>query len=307
MAKSFKTAADFRISLEQRLKQSAALRGLPLASLRLKVVIERLLARLFVTPAMPWLLKGGYAMELRYRPRARTTKDIDLSVTSAAGELAARLAHIRDELQAAADNDMSDYFVFQIGSPSSELQGAPGGGARFPVNALLAGRSFGRFHIDVGFGDPAISAPEELIGQDFLAFAGVPPAKALAIPKAQQFAEKLHAYTPLGMIDRIRGSKTSSIWYSLSRPMRQMVTLWPMQFERRSTPGELIRPLRSSLAHRSRGHQSLERWQERLDCHRIPLKPDFGFWKTFLTNCAVIYCRHEICCWQQTDTAVFIT
>ena len=128
-------------------------------------------------------------------PRARTTKDIDLSVTSAAGELAARLAHIRDELQAAADNDMSDYFVFQIGSPSSELQGAPGGGARFPVNALLAGRSFGRFHIDVGFGDPAISAPEELIGQDFLAFAGVPPAKALAIPKAQQFAEKLHAYT----------------------------------------------------------------------------------------------------------------
>jgi len=195
MAKTFKSAADFRISLEHRLKQAAAEGGVPLASLRLKVVIERLLARLFAAPAAPWLLKGGYAMELRYRPKARTTKDIDLSVTSVEGELAARLAQIRDELQAAADNQLSDHFVFQIGSPSTELQGAPGGGARFPVNALLAGRTFARFHIDVGFGDPAISAPEELIGQDFLAFAGIPPAKALAIPRAQQFAEKLHAYT----------------------------------------------------------------------------------------------------------------
>jgi hypothetical protein len=195
MAKLFKTPIDFRISLEERLKRTAAERGVPYISLRLKLVIERLLARLFAAPEMPWLLKGGYAMELRYRPKARTTRDIDLSVVSAEGELADRLAKIRDELQAAADNDLNDYFVFQIGKPSTELQGAPGGGARFPVNAVLGGRTFARFHIDVGFGDPAISEPEELVGQDFLEFAGVPPAKALAIPKSQQFAEKLHAYT----------------------------------------------------------------------------------------------------------------
>jgi hypothetical protein len=96
MAKTFKTAADFRISLEHRLKQAAAERGVPLASLRLKLIIERLLARLFAAPAAPWLLKGGYAMELRYRPKARTTRDIDLSVTSAEGELTARLAHIHE-------------------------------------------------------------------------------------------------------------------------------------------------------------------------------------------------------------------
>jgi hypothetical protein len=201
MAKAFKTAAAFRTSLEERLKQVAADSGLPLMSLRLKVVIERLLARLFASQRAPWLLKGGYAMELRYRPKARTTKDIDLAVPSADGELAARLARIRDEMQTAADNDLNDYFVFQIGSQSAELQGAPEGGARFPVNALLAGRTFARFHIDVGFGDSALSGPEELIGQDFLAFASIPPAKALAIPKAQQFAEKLHAYTLL-RIDR---------------------------------------------------------------------------------------------------------
>src|SRR5262249_21953787 len=43
---------------------------------------------------------------------------------------------------------------------------------------------------DVAFGDP-----EELVGDDLLDFAGGAPARALAIPKAQQFAEKAHAYT----------------------------------------------------------------------------------------------------------------
>lgn len=195
MGKSFKTAAAFRTSLEERLKQTATESGVQLNSLRLKVVIERLLARLFSGNNPPWLLKGGYAMELRYRPRARTTKDIDLSVKTGEGVLAARLERIRDEIQEAAEHDLGDFFVFQIGMPSSELQGAPDGGARFPVTALLAGRTFAKFHLDIGFGDPISANPEELVGQDFLGFAGVAPAKALAIPKAQQFAEKLHAYT----------------------------------------------------------------------------------------------------------------
>jgi hypothetical protein len=42
------------------------------------VAIERLLARLVVDKDPPWLLKGGYAMELRFRPKARTMSDIDL-------------------------------------------------------------------------------------------------------------------------------------------------------------------------------------------------------------------------------------
>jgi hypothetical protein len=195
MGKSFTSAAAFRTSLEARLKQLSAQSGAPLNSLRLKVVIERLLARLFRTSDPPWLLKGGYAMELRYRPRARTTKDIDLSVKSSLEALIQRLRRVRDELQAAADTDLGDFFKFQIGEATSEVQGAPEGGARFSVNAIVAGRTFAKFHIDVGFGDPMDFIPEELTGEDFLAFAGVPPAKVLAIPKAQQFAEKLHAYT----------------------------------------------------------------------------------------------------------------
>jgi hypothetical protein len=195
MGKSFATAAAFRASLEQRLRTIASETGAPLAALRLKVVIERLLARLFARNSPPWLLKGGYAMELRYRPRARTTKDIDLSVRTGKGTLNERLEQVREELQQAADVDLADFFTYQIAAPTTELQGAPDGGARFPVAALLAGRVFARFHLDLGFGDPIIVGPEALLGQDFLGFAGVEPAKVWAIPKAQQFAEKIHAYT----------------------------------------------------------------------------------------------------------------
>ena len=105
-------------------------------------------------PNPPWLLKGGYAMELRYRPRARTTRDIDLScLTSNEAELKDRLQAIREQLQAAAAIDLGDYITFLIEAPVTELDGAPGGGARFPCEAFLAGKTYGRFHIDLGFGD----------------------------------------------------------------------------------------------------------------------------------------------------------
>lgn len=196
MAKSFSTPAAFRQALEDRLKKTADARGAPVNSLRLKFVIERLLARLFAKPNPPWLLKGGYAMELRYRPKARTTTDIDLTAKSTSdAALAARLAAIREELQDAADTDLGDFLEFRIGAPRGELPGPPEGGSRFPVEALLAGRNYALFHIDLSFGDAVIGQPESLAGDDFLAFVGILPAKALAIPRAQQFAEKLHAYT----------------------------------------------------------------------------------------------------------------
>jgi len=197
MARSFSSPAAFRQALERRLKTASEERNVPLNTLRLKFLIERLLARLFAHPNPPWLLKGGYAMELRYRPHARTTKDIDLSVAADehTADLESRLERIRDELQTAADVDLGDYLTFRIATPRAELLGAPQGGARFPVEALMAGRVFGSFHIDVGIGDALHGVPELLWGEDLLAFADIAPAQALAIPKAQQFAEKIHAYT----------------------------------------------------------------------------------------------------------------
>jgi hypothetical protein len=197
VARQFKSASAFKTSLETRLKGLAEQRGLPLHTVRLKVVIERLLARLFQSPSPIWLLKGGFALELRYRPRARTTNDVDLSVGLgvASREQKRSPERLRERLQEAAEVDLGDCLEFRVGAAQAELAGAPLGGARFPCEAILAGKSYARFHIDVGCGDAVVGEPEVLTGEGLLEFAGVGAARVLAIPCPQQFAEKVHAYT----------------------------------------------------------------------------------------------------------------
>jgi hypothetical protein len=135
-------------------------------------------------------------MDLRFRPRARTTKDVDLSIALVPVEGNADLAvAVRERLQEAADQDLGDYLSYRIGEPKQELTNAPQGGARYPCEAVLVGKVYARFHIDVGCGDALVGEPERLVGDDLLSFAGIGPALVLAIPKAQQFAEKVHAYT----------------------------------------------------------------------------------------------------------------
>jgi nucleotidyltransferase AbiEii toxin of type IV toxin-antitoxin system len=207
MADRYKTARAFRAALEERLKREARERGTDLMRLRRGIAFDRLLARLFTGPDAenpPWLLKGGYTFELRLANGARTTKDLDLSIPAPAriDLLAARqdppqkqMDAIRDRLQDAAERNLGDWFVYRIGVPMVDLDAAPYGGARFPVDVLLDVRTFSKFHLDVGVGDAVISAPEWLMEQDSLAFAGIPPARIAVLPREQQLAEKLHAYT----------------------------------------------------------------------------------------------------------------
>jgi len=77
----------------------------------------------------------------------------------------------------------------------ADLDGPPGGGARYPVTCLLDGRVFAQFHVDVALGDGVAGRPERLDGHDFLGFAGIPAARPVVLPTAQHFAEKIHAYT----------------------------------------------------------------------------------------------------------------
>jgi hypothetical protein len=81
-AKSYKTAGAFRTALENRLQTRARDEGTDLQRLRRQVAFDRFLARMFSKgpkATYPWVLKGGYAMELRVQS-ARTTKDLDLTL-----------------------------------------------------------------------------------------------------------------------------------------------------------------------------------------------------------------------------------
>ncbi len=196
MAKKFGSAAAFKASLDAHLRRRSEEGNVPLSTLQLKFAIERLLARLFRDPAAPWLLKGGFAMDLRFRPQARTTKDVDLTILLVLrGSKADFAGAIRERLQEAAEFDLEDYVSYRIGEPKQELTNAPGGGLRYSCEALLLGKVYQKFHIDAGCGDAVVGEPERLTGDKFLDFAGVGPATVLAIPKSQQFAEKIHAYS----------------------------------------------------------------------------------------------------------------
>lgn len=188
----YATAAAFRVALETRLKAISTAEGTDLQRLRRQVSFDRLLARFFAELNAPWLLKGGYAMELRLHT-ARTTKDIDISLPSEA--VTEFGGNILAGLQEQAGADLADFFTFTIAEPQMDLKAAPEGGARYPVTASLAGRTFTKFHLDVGIGD-AVTPPTELIeARDWLGFAGIARPQFMAISKEQQFAEKFHAYT----------------------------------------------------------------------------------------------------------------
>ena len=193
----YASATAFRTALEDRLKKLAQLENIDLQRVRRQAAFDRLLCRLFANPNAPWLLKGGYAMELRLKT-ARTTRDIDLAVTKLpmpAADWDANAANILESLREAGKLDLLDFFTFEFGNALQDLDAAPYGGARFPVDARLAGRSFVKFHLDVSAGDVLRQPYESLTGRDWLGFAGIAKINFPAVSPEEQFAEKLHAYT----------------------------------------------------------------------------------------------------------------
>lgn len=193
MNKKFISPASFRQSLESRLQKVALETGTDLQRMRRKVAFERFLARLFAVKPYPWVLKGGYALEVRFEI-SRATKGLDLGLRlKIEGEKEKQLEVLLEQLQKRAMHPMNDHFFFQVNPMAKVIESAPYGGFRFPVKSVLAGRLFVAFSLDIGLGDAITPPIDEVIGEDWLNFCGTPPAKFEAISLEQQFAEKIHA------------------------------------------------------------------------------------------------------------------
>ena len=164
-------------------------------SLRRKVAFDRLLARIFSNKNSKFYLKGGYALEMRIA-EARVTKDIDLTcVLRALNKYDILTEIIWDEIQALAKLDLNDFFSYQIGKPQIDLDNAPYGGSRYPVSAMIDGKLFVRFQLDVGADIVDVDQVEQLKGVDWLDFCNVQAPMIATISIEQQLAEKLHAYS----------------------------------------------------------------------------------------------------------------
>jgi len=193
--KTYATAGAFRRALEERLKRASLTDQIDPNRLRRQVSFDRLLARLFREESAPWVLKGGYALELRFKA-ARSTVDIDLTVQRVAASASGDQNQIvREMLQSAADISLGGWCVIKDRPASMDLTAAPYGGARYPVEARMDERIFARFHLDAGVGDVVMRPLETIVCRDWLGFAGIESSRVLMIAREQQFAEKIHAYT----------------------------------------------------------------------------------------------------------------
>ena len=141
--------------------------------LRRQVSFDRLLAQIvFENYASPWEANGDDALELLIKS-TRSIADMDLCwhQTLQRRNLATQSDH--RYAQCGAEVDLKDWFEFSIGAPIMDLTAAPYGGARYPVEARMAGRTFPRFRVDVGLGDVIIRPAETIECRDWLAFAGI--------------------------------------------------------------------------------------------------------------------------------------
>lgn len=102
----YATAEAFRAALEDRLK-NAENETVGISRLRKRVVFERLLARLTAQAEGEWVLKGGFALELRLDELSRSTKDIDIDWSLGEEDATERLLD-------AADLDVGDMFEFRL-------------------------------------------------------------------------------------------------------------------------------------------------------------------------------------------------
>lgn len=184
----YTSARAFRNALNSKLREQAG-PGEDLARLQRRLAYERFLVRLFNLVGDTWLLKGGYALELRLGGKARATKDLDFNAPGR--------QNLLDVLQEAAEQDEGDFFRFVVQPPErGQLAGPPEGGQRFRVQAYLDGTlPYTTFLMDVGQGDLISSAVDHLPARVDVSFAGLPQATFPTYPLPEHFAEKIHAYT----------------------------------------------------------------------------------------------------------------
>lgn len=182
----------FKQALEARIRSAAAAASVDVARYRQQRVFDRFLARIAAQFGDRAVLKGGVAMTL-WLPRARATRDIDLA-------LRGHLDDLLVELRIAGQRDLGDFLAFDITPdprhPTMEGEGIVYEGSRFRAQARLAGKVYGDpFGVDIAVGDRILVPPETRTGDDFFAFAALPPTTLRVYAREVHVAEKLHAFT----------------------------------------------------------------------------------------------------------------
>jgi len=127
-------------AIKDRVASAAQTSPYSIAEMRRHIAYDRLLARVFLHDPDGWVLKGGTALLTRIPGVARHTADVDLFRDM-------NTPDIVGDLVTAGDNDLGDFFSFDI-EKVTDLTGGTSG-IRCRVVAYLGEKEFASFSIDV--------------------------------------------------------------------------------------------------------------------------------------------------------------
>src|SRR5947208_16379992 len=118
----YEAPADFRQALEERFRQREQETKEPLVRMRKRLVFERCMVRLQKKSDSPWVVKGGFELELRMGMRAGMTKDLDLCVGMGyfGGEKLSS-AEVAQKLREGMEGEGEDGFVFVVSERQARL------------------------------------------------------------------------------------------------------------------------------------------------------------------------------------------
>jgi hypothetical protein len=232
--------------------------GVPVRRIHLVVAIDRFLARLLdAVPSGSWVVKGGYANQLRRPDNARFTEDLDLKI-EAAIEAATGL------LAAGFAIDLGDDFDYEAAAAAVPLQGPPGGGLRFVVVVRVAGSILVQFKVDVSAADVIVGDLETHLSDLVVERLGFTRARYPVYPIAQHVAEKLHALTLPREVENTRARDLVDLaWFAQTFSFRSdaLIDACVATFEHRAT-----HPWPPTVAAPPTGwRKPYERWRVELD------------------------------------------
>jgi hypothetical protein len=185
--------AAFRAALEQKIRTESKAASVSADDLKRQICFDRFLARLDFER---YTVVGGYSLEIRF-PDLKRTRDIDMALTDAL-IASSDPKHIPDRLEADlrryTQEDLNDNFSFVIESAHT-LAGPPEGGHRYHFTAMLAGREYHKFHVDLRVQSVHILPPEMAKAPNKLGFSDAENKQIALAQREEIFADKLEAYT----------------------------------------------------------------------------------------------------------------
>lgn len=183
----------FRAALEQKIRTECKATGVPADDLKRQISFDRFLARLDFDR---YTVIGGYSLEIRF-PDLKRTRDIDMALTDAliaSSDPKQIPDRLEVDLRRHIEKDLKDHFAFVIESAHT-LSGPPEGGHRYHLTALLAGREYHKFHVDLRVQSDHILPPEMTKAPNKLGFPDAENKRIALAQREEIFADKLEAYT----------------------------------------------------------------------------------------------------------------